>query len=274
MRTLQENINQVNSDLNAIKAKIVEKGVEVADGTKTEEYAAKVNEVYEAGKKAEYDEFWDKYQQNGTRTEYRSAFYSGDGLYSPWDDESFKPKYDIRPTTASSMFTKCRITNLKALLERLGRIIDFSKATNVSSLFNSSITITHLPIMDFSSATDVSLAFAWAINLHTIDELILGEQITTFANAFNDCSALKNMIVKGTIKINGFDVKSCTKLTKASITSIINALSTTTSGLAVQVSKTAVNSAFETSAGAKDGANSDEWKALIATKTNWTITLA
>lgn len=52
MATLQENIRRVNSDFQAIKAKIVEKGVEVADGTKTSEYASKVDAVYEAGKKA------------------------------------------------------------------------------------------------------------------------------------------------------------------------------------------------------------------------------
>ena len=239
----------------------------VAEGLeKTQELNTELESIInggDTGYKSYYHEFWDSYQQNGKRTDYRYAFYAGDGSYSPWNDESFKPKYDIKPTIASGMFIKCQITNLKAILENLGRIIDFSKSTNVSSLFNSSVTITHLPTMDFSSATDAQLAFAYASKLHTIDELIVGEKITTITSAFAGCIVLENVVIKGTIKINGFDFKDCKKLFKASITSIINALSTTTSGLAVTLSKTAVNNAFTT----------DEWNTLIATKSNWTISL-
>ena len=38
----EQNIDQVNSDFQAIKSKLIECGVEVADGTKTAEYAKKV----------------------------------------------------------------------------------------------------------------------------------------------------------------------------------------------------------------------------------------
>ena len=82
------------------------------------------------------------------------------------------------------------------------------------------------------------------------------------------------------IKYNGntiassLDMKSCTLLSKASITSIINALSSTTSGLTVTLSKTAVNTAFETESGGADGSTSQEWLALATTKSNWTISLA
>lgn len=41
------NLEQLYTDLGAIKTKIVEKGVEVADGTPTSEYAGKVDEVYQ-----------------------------------------------------------------------------------------------------------------------------------------------------------------------------------------------------------------------------------
>lgn len=49
MATLEENINQAISDFDAIKAAIEEKGVIVAHGTDTSEYAAKISEVYEKG---------------------------------------------------------------------------------------------------------------------------------------------------------------------------------------------------------------------------------
>lgn len=59
MATLDENIRQANSDFNAIKAKIIEKGVEIAEGTKTEEYAVKVGAVYEKGRQDEYNEIYE-----------------------------------------------------------------------------------------------------------------------------------------------------------------------------------------------------------------------
>ena len=53
----------------------------------------------------------------------------------------------------------------------------------------------------------------------------------------------------------------------------MNILSDTASGKTLTLSLTAVNNAFETSAGAKDGSTSAEWTALVDAKTNWTITL-
>ena len=52
------------------------------------------------------------------------------------------------------------------------------------------------------------------------------------------------------------------------------ALSTTTTGLTVTFSKTAVDKAFETAEGANDGSTSPEWLALVATRPNWGIGLA
>ena len=62
-------------------------------------------------------------------------------------------------------------------------------------------------------------------------------------------------------------------LDKANTTSVINALSATTTGQTLTLNLSAVNAAFETSSGAKDGSTSTEFAALIATKTNWTIIL-
>jgi hypothetical protein len=67
-----------------------------------------------------------------------------------------------------------------------------------------------------------------------------------------------------------------TSLSKESITSIINALSDSTSGFSVTFSKQAVDNAFGYVIDDYewfDGTNSAEWKALVATKPNWTINL-
>ena len=96
---------------------------------------------------------------------------------------------------------------------------------------------------------------------------------TNFSNMFYSCSALTNLTIAGSINTSGMNLKSATKLSKSSITSVVNALSASASGKSITFSKTAVNNAFETSSGAADGSTSDEWLNLIATKSNWTISL-
>lgn len=110
-------------------------------------------------------------------------------------------------------------------------------------------------------------------SLTTIQQLDLtsGSYINTM---FTGCTSLVNLTMTGTIKSSGFNVSPCVKLSKDSITSVINALSSTTTGKSVTLSKTAVNTAFETSSGAGDGSTSEEWTTLIATKFNWTISLS
>lgn len=56
MATLEMNVNQANSDFQSIKTAITDKGVTIDDGTKTSEYASKVEEVYEAGQQSMVDE--------------------------------------------------------------------------------------------------------------------------------------------------------------------------------------------------------------------------
>ena len=55
--------------------------------------------VFDAGKKAEYDRFWDAFQDYGNRTVYTNAF-----CYDGWNDEIYNPKYTIRPTSCNTMF--------------------------------------------------------------------------------------------------------------------------------------------------------------------------
>ncbi len=205
------------------------------------------------------DAFWDAFQDNGNRTSYLYGF-SGDG----WKDETFKPKYNIAPTgNAHYMFAYSHIADVKACLESCGVTLDFSKASGANSTFSYCRKLTTLPKIDLSSATTSSNTFYNSTLLQTIEELKVSTK-TTFSGSFGECKSLENMIVTGTIAKNGFNVQWSTKLSKASIESIINALSGTTSGLTVTISKTAKETAFTDS----------EWATLIATKPNWTISLA
>lgn len=191
------------------------------------------------GMQTEYDRFWDNFQDNGNRDHYYWAF-----SYYNFTDETYNPKYPII----------CGTTN-----------------TSGRNLFYESdgITDTKVPIYFHGTANQ---SFYNAHKMKTIRELILAES-ASLDRAFSGCESLETLIVKGTIGRNGFNVQWSTKLSHDSIVSIINALSTTTSGLTVTLSKTAVNNAFETSEGAGDGSTSQEWLDLKATKSNWTITL-
>lgn len=199
---------------------------------------ADLDEVYAAGKQAEYDAFWDGLQDYGNRYDYASGFNN-----VGWTDATFKPKYDIVVRgNGYGVFSYSRFTELK-------KTVDVTQATSIGAMFYT-CTI-----------------------LKTINRLVVAES-TRFDSTFGNCHALENLTIEGTIGQNGFNVQWSTKLSKASITSIIDALSTTTSGLTVTLSQTAVNNAFATSEGAADGSTSEEWLALVATRSNWTISLA
>lgn len=224
------------------------------------------------GKQAEYDAFWDFYQKKGAETNYAFTF-SGSG----WNENTFKPKYDMQPTNANHMFRNIRHSewaglDLVALLEASGVQLDFSKCTDFGATFQWA-GITRIGTVDTRSATLVSTTFGYMSSLSTLDKLVVHAGLS-YTNTFINDSALENLTIEGTIGQNGFNVQWSKKLNKPSITSIINALSTTTSGLTVTLSKTAVNNAFATTAGAGDGSTSAEWLALVGTRSNWTIALA
>ena len=226
----------------------------------TDYYAKGVEDGEAIGKQAQYDEFWDKYQNYGKRTDYQYGAFGGIG----WTDETYKPKYPMKPTYAYAMFFGCRMTEI------LG--VDFSLVPDINNVFYVCNEVTHIGEVNAPLATRAVNTFGYCNKLHTIDKLVISESFT-FSATFDYCGSLENLIIEGTIGQGGLNLRWSTKLSKASITSIINALSSTTSGLAVTLSRTAVNAAFETESGAADGSKSDEWLNLVASKTNWTITL-
>ena len=258
MATLQENIRQANSDFNAIKAKIIEKGVEISEGTKTEEYASKVGQIYDKGIDDERRRFWGILTNYGQPTATMRACFGGRG----WTDEIFTPLFGLTPKgDAPYLFNSAYITDIAKCFEDYGTVFDTSLVTSTTSMFAFSI-VKRIPFLDFSSVSTSNYTFDGATRLEIIEGIKFSER-ASFSNTFRSCTALKRMIVSGVIAQNGFNVKDSTLLDKESITSIINTLSSTTSGLTVTLSQTAVNNAFTT----------EEWDALIATKSNWTITL-
>lgn len=225
---------------------------------------ADYDEVYEAGKQTAYDEHWDNIQQNGKRTNYR-MFFCGEA----WDDTTFKPKYNITCNYAERMFQLSKITDLKGILEARGLTIDFrnaAKNNNITMLVSNS-EITRLPVVDLSllpsSATNT---FLGATKLVSIDKVILksdGLQILNETNTFQNCTALKDIVIEGVIW-RSLSFQWC-PLSRASLLSVMAALTDTVQlGQVLTLNKAAVEAAFTT----------EEWETLVATKPNWTIALA
>lgn len=245
-----------------------------------------VPKVYEAGiaegKKAQYDAYWDSFQINGTRTSYYYAFDK-----HHFNSDIFYPKYDIRPAgSCERMFYAWgdgnlwgeQIFNLKARLEECGVVLDTSKVTNLTNAF-AYCTFTEIPTIDLTGLTVDSagiFSHSYGNNVYqmSIEKIIISETTPIASSWFTNNTALKNVIFEGVIGKSGLNLAPCYRLNKASFVSVIECLSTTTSGMSVSLSKTAVDREFQTSSGSNDGSTSAEWQALVATKPNWTINLA
>ena len=208
----------------------------------------------EDGKAEAYHAFWDAYQDGGRRTVYRHAF-AGEG----WTDSTFKPQYAIAPTNAYMMFYFCRASgDLDKHLADLGITLDFSCCTDCSYLFYQ-CGFTAVGTVDCSGCTGDQPSLFNSPNLTTIREFIPPDvemRMTWFS------TGLKYLTMGGAItKTANF---SRCPLSRGSIESVMAALSDTVTGQTATFNKTAVDAAF----------TAEEWAALVASKPNWTVTLA
>jgi hypothetical protein len=188
--------------------------------------------VYDAGKQAEYDAFWDVYQQKGISKGYNYNF-SGNG----WNDNTFRPKYDIKPTQCHNMFNSATIEDLAGVLAECGVVLDLSTVTGrCDNMFAYATKLLTVPELDLRNAVYANGVlngmFQSCSKLHTIECIKLKEDGTTNwgSNVFLNCSALKNLRFSGAIGQNGLDLHWSTDLTRESLMSIINALQKKTSG--------------------------------------------
>ena len=248
------------------------------DTIKSGELANKIDEVYEAGKVSGgggddyYNEFWDSIyryieENKGGGTEY---LFMG----RAWNDTTFKPPKDIVLTQYSRWsFQHSGIKNLKACLDDRGIKIDFTNALHLNNFFDGGL-FEHIGEIDLSTCvSDVSInnMLAFTTNLVTVDKVKIGDNVK-FHGHMQNCGRLQNITFEGELKAS-FNVGWSALLSKSSIQNIFSCLSNTATEQTLTLSKTAVNNAFETSSGLADGSTSQEWLNLVATKTNWTISL-
>ena len=241
-----------------------------------EDFDNSIAEVYDAGKQAEYDAFWDAVQESGKRTSYVYAF-------SRWGSEYIRPKYKVVLTAAGS---QKHIFYLNKYIKKIeADYFDFSqlpRGTNDNQAFSLSFTdnskLEEIEDIGLPISYSYELAFAWCTELTKIAKITVDAN-TILSNAFVNCFKLKDITFEGEIG-NDINFKWSTKLTKASIESIINHLSSAVSGKTLTLSKTAVETAFEVYPADYDGDGKtdawigngeEEWYELITPKSNWDI---
>ena len=219
-----------------------------------------LDDVYEAGKKAEYDVLWDGIQDYGNRTDYTQGFKNWKGV------EAITPKYPIRAINLSELFYQCQKIKSTPMIS----------CANADGKFQTCYCAFYqcysLTSVDFDIANSSTANSAWQYtfqacrSLQSIKKIIVMEN-QVYIGTFLNCIALENITIDGTIGQNGFDIHWSTKLSADSLKSIIEALSTTTTGLTITLPTTA-QANYEAVYG------SGSWATLVATRNNWTIAYA
>ena len=240
---------------------------------KLTQIAENEQKVYDAGieegKKSEYDLFWDTFQSNGNRRYYEYAFADDTNGGRKWiSGKTYRPKYPMKPLAASYMFRRSGLG-----YEDIAKI-DFSECKNFDYAFYRYGGSQIFPPIDLRSATSLSNVFNDSTSIKEMEKIKVSEN-TPYNNTFSGCTGLREVRFEGTIGQNGLNFKDSTLLSRNSIETIIEALSTTASGKTLTLSKAAVDKAYETSEGANDGSNSPTWlDDKLAYRPNWTISLA
>ena len=193
--------------------------------------ARNVQKVFDSGRKAERDEFWEVYLNSGKRTTYDYGFYR-------WGADIFYPNHNIEcvanPTFAFAYLNNPKTTefDLSLRLKECNVILDVSRVTTGLNYMFFYANTESIPELDAKGCTTFANTFAYS-SVKTIEKLILnnsGNQ--TFQNTFLNTTYLRDIEIEGSIG-NNIDFKSCINLSTESLRSILKALSTNGSGKAI-----------------------------------------
>lgn len=246
------------------------------DLIKPSEFAEKIDDVYAAGQNSGgggYDEGFEEGKEAEKREQWDAKIA---GLQKGWtygfagkgvNDETFTPYTDIRINSGyniMNLFAFVGITDLKGIMERYGVSFDLTLGASAMNLF-SNAKCTRIPKLPMGSTTNINTAFDACTDLVSIDE-IYAPEITSCTNAFRNCTSLEELRITSEIKINGLDLH-WSPLSKESIESIVEHLSSTMSGLTVTF-----NASKIAEIDSAEGGN--WWENLKNTRQNWTFALA
>lgn len=235
---------------------------------KASEMASGVSEVYDKGRTDEWSDFWDKYQEKGTKSQYLYSFAG-----HSWTDETFKPKHNISPSySCQYMFTYSRITDLAGILKRQNVTLNLSRANSVASAFQYCDKLTNLPEINLSgitSAGNANMLFDSATSLETIEKLVFSNTSgINYAYAFKSCTKLKNVVFEGRVT-RSIDLHWSSSLSVESMKSLIACLedySTASTGVYTVTFNDDCWEALEADSSAPDGKT---WREYVETTLGW-----
>lgn len=257
--TIAEQVARLKTDFDEVYEAGYSAGESAAGSTKD---AYQQGVAY--GRQAEYDDFWDAYQENGNRTDYQNMF-SGEG----WTEETYRPKYHIEHVgnPVYMLYRRCGITNLRDAIEASGKKVTINGST-WQFVFQQSQKLEVIGGLDIGTPIKIlSGVFAYCPKLREIQTLPIDEDATQLD--FTQIPLLETISFTGTIPTD-ISFAQSKYLSKSSIKNIIQTLSKNATGKTVTLSKTAVTNAFGST-------TADEWTALIAPKIapngGWTIIL-
>lgn len=231
VKAIDANVETAANDFDKVKGELEKIVGTIHAGTKTSAYGSLVKTAAQKTQQdtqaALYDEFWNQYQTNGTRTNYEAAF-------EMWNKFTFQPKYDLVVKQGQNMFKAFGMlaaadgatykSDLVTLLENADVTLDTSQATTLNCMFKSS-RFTRVGTIDASGVIESAgfeSVFADTQNLETIDRLIVKPSLK-MATTFNKARALQNITFEGEIGEDVFLAHS-PNLSSATLSSLIAAL--------------------------------------------------
>lgn len=157
---------------------------------RTLQLKADFDEVYEAGKKAEHNEFWNSINTQG------DFCFAG----TAWNKNTFKPTKNFTVNKSCFYYHNWlgSAYNLAAHLEELGITITIGLTADQESFRYA--WFTRIPELDFSGCSGTfDRVFYGDTPLVTIDKIILPQEgkVTSYNIPFQNCSKLKNVIFEG-----------------------------------------------------------------------------
>ena len=184
------------------------------------------NDAFEAGKQAQYDEFWDSFQQNGERTIYYNAF-SG----NCWNNDILKPKYLVKPPPSgniTSMFQFCNWSNDKLNKQPIDFSLiadkfDFSQVTSAAYTFQNAY-ISNI-YADFSNCNTLTNTFNHSYSGRTTNVTLKVSEKTKFSGTFNyGQTSYVTFTDDSVIGQNGLNLTRWEAMQHDNLMSVINAL--------------------------------------------------
>jgi hypothetical protein len=161
------------------------------------DFPESVDEVFEAGKKSEYDAFWDAYQDNGNRTNYSNGF-SGIG----WNSETFVPKYDIYTWSAYMLFRESGNIDMEETLVKRGKSITVTGEDFAYMFSLSRIAVIDGIIFTSNGGCNLNNTFTGMPNLKEIRCEIPYTNSINSGDVFREAIHLTHIRFKGPINVN------------------------------------------------------------------------